>query len=226
MESANRETEDMAQTSKSYPWTEPLTPLLPHHSVRQFIDRTAYQDHLPTDVQDEFSIQVPPPPEEQWPNPFPFHAMPSSMTLDYHPIQSPQYPSVGSIPPPSAFPLQGTPTESAPLDTFYHISPDIHVIRSQNMATGSIGLGDLHKNQGRFVPPSTQAPVLAVTEVGLSGTSVRKNTPKYMCPICSKLYHHKKRVDACLNKHGNERPFICGGECGNRGWYVAPNDAS
>lgn len=44
---------------------------------------------------------------------------------------------------------------------------------------------------------------------------------KFKCTVCGKTFARKQRLEACQNKHQGERPYICGGLCGVKPWYLS-----
>jgi hypothetical protein len=66
----------------------------------------------------------------------------------------------------------------------------------------------------------TQFDSLFIGTTSAVGTEESKisREKKFKCTICSKLFTHRSRAEACAAKDKGERPFACDGKCGIPDW--------
>jgi len=57
-------------------------------------------------------------------------------------------------------------------------------------------------------------------ETPLDKLSLSSRRCKFRCRMstCHKTFDRRARAEACYNKHFNQKPYICGGNCGSQMW--------
>ncbi|PVF96433.1 hypothetical protein CPB86DRAFT_874875 [Serendipita vermifera] len=84
------------------------------------------------------------------------------------------------------------------------------------LASLANGLYTIATSQGvhhtTTVTSSTIIPQLSITDCLASSFTDEK---KYLCFVCQRLHSRKGRLEACINAHLGERPYVCNRLCGD-----------
>ncbi|PVG00650.1 hypothetical protein CPB86DRAFT_812987 [Serendipita vermifera] len=106
-----------------------------------------------------------------------------------------------------------------PFDEFPFLYPSTSSQQYPSTSSGSsIGL-DNHMTPGGFSVPALQYDSLfdGASAAGSEDGKMPREK-KFKCAVCSKMFTHRSRAEACAAKDKGERPFACDGKCGIPDW--------